>query len=82
MGFLHCTELSCYYHRNAVTSNVVLVNERNNKLVLLMVSDLSKVIFLYFSVFSLLVDNVQVSCYRILNSLYSLGTSKSIYVER
>uniref|UniRef100_A0A8C5ALD5 Ryanodine receptor 2 n=1 Tax=Gadus morhua TaxID=8049 RepID=A0A8C5ALD5_GADMO len=30
----------------------------------------------------LILDNVQVSCYRILNSLYSLGTSKSIYVER
>lgn len=28
------------------------------------------------------VDDVQVSCYRVLNSLYSLGTSKSIYVER
>ncbi len=28
------------------------------------------------------VDDVQVSCYRILNSLCSLGTSKSIYVER
>lgn len=34
--------------------------------------------------FSLLspVDDVQVSCYRILNSLYFLGTNKSIYVER
>ncbi|XP_052468031.1 ryanodine receptor 2 isoform X4 [Carassius gibelio] len=30
----------------------------------------------------LILDDVQVSCYRILNSLYSLGTSKSIYVER
>ncbi|TRY59413.1 hypothetical protein DNTS_004316 [Danionella cerebrum] len=30
----------------------------------------------------LFLDDVQVSCYRILNSLYSLGTSKSIYVER
>ncbi|XP_054654360.1 ryanodine receptor 2 isoform X4 [Dunckerocampus dactyliophorus] len=29
----------------------------------------------------LLVGSVQVSCYRILNSLYSLGTSSSIYVE-
>ncbi|KAM4597636.1 ryanodine receptor 2-like, partial [Polymixia lowei] len=29
----------------------------------------------------LLVDGVQVSCYRILNSLYSLGTSGSVYVE-
>lgn len=28
------------------------------------------------------VDDVQVSCYRILNSLYILGTNKSIYVER
>lgn len=28
------------------------------------------------------VDDVQVSCYRILNSLYVLGTNKSIYVER
>lgn len=28
------------------------------------------------------VDDVQVSCYRILNSLYFLGTNKSIYVER
>ncbi|XP_030630748.1 ryanodine receptor 2 [Chanos chanos] len=30
----------------------------------------------------LILDDVQVSCYRILNSLYALGTSKSIYVER
>ncbi|XP_053540880.1 ryanodine receptor 2 isoform X2 [Ictalurus punctatus] len=30
----------------------------------------------------LILDDVQVYCYRILNSLYSLGTSKSIYVER
>lgn len=28
------------------------------------------------------VEDVQVSCYRILNSLYFLGTNKSIYVER
>ncbi|NXF77373.1 RYR2 protein, partial [Sclerurus mexicanus] len=30
----------------------------------------------------LILDDVQVSCYRILASLYALGTSKSIYVER
>ncbi|XP_058255377.1 ryanodine receptor 3 isoform X2 [Hemibagrus wyckioides] len=30
----------------------------------------------------LLLDDVQVSCYRILSSLYSLGTGKNIYVER
>ncbi|XP_062863974.1 ryanodine receptor 3 [Trichomycterus rosablanca] len=30
----------------------------------------------------LLLDDVQLSCYRILNSLYSLGTGKNIYVER
>uniref|UniRef100_A0A8D0DC73 Ryanodine receptor 2 n=1 Tax=Sander lucioperca TaxID=283035 RepID=A0A8D0DC73_SANLU len=30
----------------------------------------------------LILDDVQVSCYRILNSLYCLGTNKSIYVER
>ncbi|KAK9529913.1 hypothetical protein VZT92_011459 [Zoarces viviparus] len=30
----------------------------------------------------LISDDVQVSCYRILNSLYFLGTNKSIYVER
>ncbi|XP_053330601.1 ryanodine receptor 3 [Spea bombifrons] len=30
----------------------------------------------------LLLDDVQVSCYRILCSLYSLGTGKNIYVER
>ncbi|XP_039594621.1 ryanodine receptor 2 isoform X2 [Polypterus senegalus] len=30
----------------------------------------------------IILDDVQVSCYRILNSLYGLGTSKSIYVER
>ncbi|XP_075890924.1 ryanodine receptor 2 isoform X2 [Nelusetta ayraudi] len=30
----------------------------------------------------LILDDVQVSCYRILNSLYVLGTNKSIYVER
>ncbi|EMP27125.1 Ryanodine receptor 2 [Chelonia mydas] len=30
----------------------------------------------------LILEDVQVSCYRILASLYSLGTSKSIYVER
>ncbi|XP_067101321.1 LOW QUALITY PROTEIN: ryanodine receptor 2 [Osmerus mordax] len=30
----------------------------------------------------LILDDIQVSCYRILNSLYSLGTNKSIYVER
>ncbi|KAF3691469.1 Ryanodine receptor 2 [Channa argus] len=29
----------------------------------------------------LILDDVQVSCYRILNSLYLLGTNKSIYVE-
>lgn len=29
-----------------------------------------------------LVDDVQVSCYRILTSLYALGTGKNIYVER
>ncbi|XP_070696712.1 ryanodine receptor 2 [Pempheris klunzingeri] len=29
----------------------------------------------------LLVGSIQVSCYRILNSLYSLGTSSSIYME-
>ncbi|KAM9726666.1 ryanodine receptor 2-like [Menidia menidia] len=29
----------------------------------------------------LLVDSIQVSCYRILNSLYSLGTSSNIYME-
>uniref|UniRef100_A0A673MWT3 Ryanodine receptor 3 n=1 Tax=Sinocyclocheilus rhinocerous TaxID=307959 RepID=A0A673MWT3_9TELE len=29
----------------------------------------------------LLLDDVQVSCYRILTSLYSLGTGKNIYVE-
>lgn len=28
------------------------------------------------------VEEVQVSCYRILNSLYFLGTNESIYVER
>jgi len=28
------------------------------------------------------VDDVQVSCYRILTSLYALGTGKNIYVER
>uniref|UniRef100_A0A8C3ASD1 Ryanodine receptor 2 n=1 Tax=Cyclopterus lumpus TaxID=8103 RepID=A0A8C3ASD1_CYCLU len=30
----------------------------------------------------LILDDVQVSCYRILNSLYFLGTNTSIYVER
>ncbi|KAM4600943.1 ryanodine receptor 3 [Polymixia lowei] len=30
----------------------------------------------------LLLDDVQLSCYRILSCLYSLGTSKNIYVER
>uniref|UniRef100_A0A803U0V5 Ryanodine receptor 2 n=1 Tax=Anolis carolinensis TaxID=28377 RepID=A0A803U0V5_ANOCA len=30
----------------------------------------------------LILEDVQVSCYRILGSLYALGTSKSIYVER
>ncbi|XP_019483773.1 PREDICTED: ryanodine receptor 2-like [Hipposideros armiger] len=30
----------------------------------------------------LILEEVQVSCYRILTSLYALGTSKSIYVER
>ncbi|CAG5911922.1 unnamed protein product [Menidia menidia] len=30
----------------------------------------------------LLLDDVQVSCYKILNILYFLGTNKSIYVER
>nr|XP_061824814.1 ryanodine receptor 3-like isoform X1 [Nerophis lumbriciformis] len=30
----------------------------------------------------LLLDDVQVSCYRILTSLYALGTGKTIYVER
>ncbi|KAF7650574.1 hypothetical protein LDENG_00123610 [Lucifuga dentata] len=30
----------------------------------------------------LILDDVQVSCYRILNSLYVLGTNNSIYVER
>uniref|UniRef100_A0A8D2L723 Ryanodine receptor 3 n=1 Tax=Varanus komodoensis TaxID=61221 RepID=A0A8D2L723_VARKO len=30
----------------------------------------------------LLLGDVQVSCYRILSSLYSLGTGKNIYVER
>ncbi|XP_007940911.1 ryanodine receptor 2 [Orycteropus afer afer] len=30
----------------------------------------------------LILEDVQVSCYRILTSLYTLGTSKSIYVER
>ncbi|MGH0127655.1 UNVERIFIED_CONTAM: hypothetical protein FKN15_071810 [Acipenser sinensis] len=30
----------------------------------------------------LILDDVQVSCYRILSSLYALGTCKSIYVER
>ncbi|XP_059686655.1 ryanodine receptor 2 [Gavia stellata] len=30
----------------------------------------------------LILEDVQVSCYRILDSLYALGTSKSIYVER
>uniref|UniRef100_A0A671VFU3 Uncharacterized protein n=1 Tax=Sparus aurata TaxID=8175 RepID=A0A671VFU3_SPAAU len=30
----------------------------------------------------LILDDVQVSCYRILKSLYFLGTNKSIYVER
>ncbi|XP_008397627.1 ryanodine receptor 3 isoform X4 [Poecilia reticulata] len=30
----------------------------------------------------LLLDNVQVSCYRILTSLFALGTGKNIYVER
>uniref|UniRef100_A0A3B4AUW7 Uncharacterized protein n=1 Tax=Periophthalmus magnuspinnatus TaxID=409849 RepID=A0A3B4AUW7_9GOBI len=29
-----------------------------------------------------LIDDVQVSCYRILNSLYLLGTNTSIYVEQ
>lgn len=28
------------------------------------------------------VEDVQVSCYRILTSLYALGTGKNIYVER
>ncbi|KAJ8393523.1 hypothetical protein AAFF_G00059960 [Aldrovandia affinis] len=30
----------------------------------------------------LLLDDVQLSCYRILTSLYSLGTGKNVYVER
>ncbi|XP_023805329.1 ryanodine receptor 2 isoform X2 [Oryzias latipes] len=30
----------------------------------------------------LMLDDIQVSCYRILNSLYFLGTNKSIFVER
>ncbi|XP_039637451.1 ryanodine receptor 3 isoform X7 [Perca fluviatilis] len=30
----------------------------------------------------LLLDDVQLSCYRILNCLYSLGTGKNIFVER
>ncbi|XP_017311642.1 ryanodine receptor 3 isoform X2 [Ictalurus punctatus] len=30
----------------------------------------------------LLLDDVQLSCYRILTSLYSLGTGKNIYVEK
>ncbi|KAG5262307.1 hypothetical protein AALO_G00273740 [Alosa alosa] len=30
----------------------------------------------------IILDDIQVSCYRLLNSLYLLGTSKSIYVER
>lgn len=33
-------------------------------------------------VFIFPVDDVQVSCYRILTSLYALGTGKNIYVER
>ncbi|TRY83564.1 hypothetical protein DNTS_016272, partial [Danionella cerebrum] len=34
------------------------------------------------ALFKHLMDDVQVSCYRILSSLYSLGTGKNIYVER
>lgn len=37
--------------------------------------------FLFYQSF-VSVDDVQVSCYRILNSLYFLGTNQSIYVER
>lgn len=29
-----------------------------------------------------LVDDIQLSCYRILTSLYSLGSGKNIYVEK
>lgn len=28
------------------------------------------------------VDDVQLSCYRILTCLYSLGTGKNVFVER
>ena len=28
------------------------------------------------------VDDVQLSCYRILTSLYALGTGKNIYMEK
>jgi len=28
------------------------------------------------------VDDIQLSCYRILTSLYSLGSGKNIYVEK
>lgn len=38
---------------------------------------LLKHFFLYVSV-----DDIQLSCYRILTSLYSLGTGKNIYVEK
>lgn len=42
----------------------------------------TKTLFLQTVVSLFPVDDVQVSCYRILNSLYILGTNKSIYVER
>lgn len=43
-----------------------------------------KLIYFYVCLFIMffLVDDVQVSCYRILTSLYALGTGKNIYVER
>jgi len=42
-------------------------------------------IWLYFSKYLplyVLVDDIQLSCYRILTSLYSLGSGKNIYVEK
>lgn len=57
-----------------------LIREFISLFVCLCLCQMSNNFRLIFSV--IVVDDVQVSCYRILNSLYSLGTSKSIYVER
>lgn len=64
------------------TYSATSVAKKNGLHAYISIFALKMIVFLkHFSLY-VSVDDIQLSCYRILTSLYSLGTGKNIYVEK